>query len=296
MSEITARSFAKTILPQSLRRVLRGGLHYTQRLARWPIILWQVRGATWSDQWTLLKSALAAPFLSVEKVLEWQDPILLADAQVQVRGVGAFFVRSYSDDLWHVLPWREQAVVKTVKDRLRKGNVFVDAGANIGFYTTLASRIVGDSGRVLAIEMMPDTASILRQHLALNQVTNVTVIEKALSDTAGQMIIARVHEGHYGQASIAGVIHGDAREVLVETTTISQILDESFTQITLMKMDLEGVEYMALRGAGDALARVDAICFEQWQADSKAANQLRDAGFIVSAIDGRNQIAVKASS
>lgn len=295
MSEITAHSFAKAILPQSLRRVLRGGLHYTQRLAQWPIILWQVRGATWSDQWTLLKSALAAPFLSVENVLGWQDPILLVDAQVWVRGVGAFFVRSYSDYLWHVLPWREKAVVTTVKDRLRKGDVFVDAGANIGFYTIIASRIVGDSGQVLAIEMMPDTASILRQHLVLNQVTNVTIIEKALSDTAGQTITARVHEGHYGQASIAGVIHGDAREASVETTTISQVL-ENLTRVSLMKMDLEGAEYMALRGAGDALARVDAICFEQWQADSKVANQLRDAGFIVSAVDGRNQIAVKASS
>lgn len=295
MSEITAHSFAKAILPQSLRRVLRGGLHYTQRLARWLIILWQVRGATWSDQWTLLKSALAAPFLSIENVLERQNPILLADAQVQVRGVGAFFVRSYSDDLWHVLPWREQAVVKTVKDRLRKGDVFVDAGANIGFYTILASRIVGDSGRVLAVEMMPDTASILRQHLALNQVSNVTVIEKALSDTAGQTITARVNKGHYGQASIAGVIQGDVREVSVSTITLSQVL-ENLTQVSLIKMDLEGAEYMALRGAGDALARVDTICFEQWQADSKVANQLRDAGFIVSAIDGRNQIAVKASS
>lgn len=295
MSKSTILSFAKATLPQPVRRLLRGCLHYTQRVGRWPIILWQIRGVSWSDQWILFKSALAAPFLSFENLLAWQDPVLLADAQIEVRGVGHFFVRSRCDDLWHVLPWREQVVVKTVKDRLQKGNVFIDAGANIGFYTILASRIVGDSGRVLAIEMMPDTASILRQHLVLNQTTNVTVIEKALSDTTGQTITARVHKGHYGQASIAGVIHGDARAVSVSTITLSQVLDE-LTRVSLMKMDLEGAEYMALRGAGDALARVDTICFEQWQADSKVANQLRDAGFIVSAIDGRNQIAIKSSS
>lgn len=88
---------------------------------------------------------------------------------------------------------------------------------------------------------MPDIASILRQHLALNQVSNVTVIEKALSDTVGQTITARVHNGHYGQASIAGVIRGDVRAVSVSTITLSQVLDE-LTRVSLMKMDLEGAD------------------------------------------------------
>jgi len=144
------------------------------------------------------------------------------------------------------------------------------------------------------VEMMPDTAAILRRHLALNQATNVTVIEQALSNTAGQTITARVNEGHYGQASIAGVIQGDAREVPVETTTLSQILD-GISRIDLMKMDLEGAEFMALQGAGTTLARVDAVFFEQWQGERKVANQLCDAGFVVSTMDGRNQIAIRQS-
>lgn len=114
------------------------------------MILWQVRGATWSDQSDIVKIGTCSPILSIENVLESQNPILLADAQVQVCGVGAFFVRSYSDDLWHVLPWREQAVVKTVKGRLGKGDIFVDAGANIGFYTILASRIMA-----IPVECLP---------------------------------------------------------------------------------------------------------------------------------------------
>lgn len=280
-------------MPLPARRLLRGCLHYAQRVGRWPIILWQIRGVSWSDQWILLKSALAAPFFSFENLLEWQDPVLLADAQVEVRGVGQFFVRPRCDDLWHVLPWREKAVVKALREHLKRRDIFVDAGANIGFFSILAAKIVGDSGQVIAVEMLPDTASILRRHLILNQISNVAVIEKALSESAGQTITARVIEGHYGQASIAGTIRGDACEVSIETTTLSQVLN-GLPLITLVKMDLEGAEFMAIQGAENSLARVKAIIFEQWQGDSKVAYQLQNAGFVVSAIDGRNQIAIRS--
>lgn len=301
MSEITARSLAKAMLPQQIRRLLRGCLNYTHRVGRWSIILWQIRGATWSDQRMLYWSALAAPFLSFENLLEWQDPILLADVQVTVRGVGKFFVRARCDDLYHVLPWREHALVVALKKYLKKGDTFVDAGANIGFYTVQASRLVGESGKVIAVEMMPDTASMLRRNLALNQVNNVTVIEQALSDKAGQTISAHVIEGHYGQASIALGIHtatcekGNVREALVKTATLSEVLN-GIVYVAMMKMDLEGVEYEALQGAGKALSKIDVIVFEQWEAVEKEKSTsmyLHEAGFIISAIDGRNKIAVK---
>jgi len=304
MPEITARSLAKAILPRTFRRLLRGCLHYTQRVGRWPIILWQVRGVTWSDQWILCWSALAAPFLSFERLLEWQDPILLADVQVSVCGVGEFFVRARCDDLYHVLPWRERALVVAIRKHLKKGDTFVDAGANIGFYTVLASHIVGEFGKVIAVEMMPDTAFMLRRHLALNQVNNVTVIEQALSDKAGQTTSARVIEGHYGQASIALGVQtamcekGNVREDLVKTVTLFEVLN-GIAYVAMMKMDLEGVEYEALQGAGKALSKIDVIVFEQWEADEKeksVSRYLHDAGFIVSAIDGRNKIAVKKQS
>jgi hypothetical protein len=97
MSKASMRSVAKSILPELARTLLRNCLYYAQRTMRWVIILWQIRGVTWSDQWILIGSALAAPFLSFKNLLEWQNPILLADAQVVVRGVGKFFVRARCD-------------------------------------------------------------------------------------------------------------------------------------------------------------------------------------------------------
>ena len=66
---------------------------------------------------------ICAPFLSLENLLEWQDPILLADAQVDVRGVDKF-VRARCDDLWHVLPWREHAIAAELRAKLRLGLLF----------------------------------------------------------------------------------------------------------------------------------------------------------------------------
>lgn len=296
MSKASMRSLAKSILPELARTLLRNCLYYAQRTLRWVIILWQIRGATWSDQWILIRSALAAPFFSFKNLLEWQNPILLADAQVVVRGVGKFFLRARCDELYHVLPWRERFVVAAHKKSLGAGDTFVDAGANIGFYTILASRIVGETGNVVAVEMMPETASTLRRNLCLNNIKNVTVIERALSAEAEQEVIARVSEGHYGKASIAQNLHvGNFLEETVKSTTLSKVLD-GITHIALMKMDLEGVEYEALQGAGYALSRITNIVFEQLEpedTEGQAARHLKNIGFSILQIDGRNKIAVR---
>lgn len=294
MSEITMRNIAKAILPQPIRRLLRACLHYVQLLGRWPIILWQVRGVTRRDQWVLFRSALAAPLLSFDKLLEWQVPILLADAQVEARGVGRFMVRARCDDLWHVLPGREPTVLSAIHKHLKPGSVFVDAGANIGVYTVLAGQLVGDSGQVIAVEMTPVTARILRDHLAMNHLQNVIVIEKALADTAGKQVIARVPEGLHGQASIAsGIVEGGV-EVRVETTTLADIL-VGIDYVALMKMDLEGAEELALTGAGDALKRVRAVIFEDW-GETHLSDVFRAKGFTVERLDGCNSLAMNVEA
>lgn len=296
MSKATLRSAAKSSLPEPLRTLLRSCLHYVQRTMRWVIILWQIRGRTWEDQWILIRSALSAPLLSFKNLREWQDPILLSDAQVVVRGVGKFFIRARCDELYHVLPWRERFVIVALRKHLEVGGTFIDAGANIGFYSVLASRIVGETGNVVAVEMMPETASTLRRNLWLNDINNVTVIERALSAELDQEVTAHVSEGHYGQASIATnlpLLSG--KKELVKTTTLARELS-NIEHVALMKMDIEGVECEALQGAGDALAKITSILFEQLEpedVEGPTAMYLKFLGFSVSSIDGRNKIAVR---
>ena len=253
------RSRIKSWLPLYLRRILRSLLHYSQRVGRWGIILWQVRGIDLPNQSVLVLSALASPVLSMRNLMGWQDPILLRDTCVHVPSIGEFSLRAHCDDLWHVLPHRERAIVECLKDHLRPGDVFIDAGANIGIYTVMASKLVGPQGKVIAIEMMPDTADRLEHHIGINRLENVTVIRAALSHTSGEVVEASVESGKFGQASIMKHSSStDTTVVKVKTIALDEISCE-LGSVRLMKMDLEGAEKSALAGAHELLLPGDLL-------------------------------------
>jgi FkbM family methyltransferase len=149
---------------------------------------------------------------------------------------------------------------------------------------------------VIAVEMMPDTAALLRHNLELNGLKNVAVVELALAERAGERVVASLESGFHGQASIAkGSAYSD-RGIEVGTTTL-QMLMNAFEEVALLKLDLEGAEAQALLGAGDALGRIHAILFESWAADGgDTASLLRDAGFGIAAVDGRNFIARRGAN
>lgn len=296
MTPSRLRSFLKRLLPFPARRALRALLHYAQRILRWPIVLWQVRGQSPRDTCVLLASALAAPAVSFRNLLGWQDPMLLWDADVLVPGYGKFGLRAYTDDLWHVLPWREQAIANLLRRSLRPGDVFIDAGANIGIYTVLAARLVGPQGHVLSIEMMPDTADRLERHIRMNELRNVAVVRRALSDATGDVVRATVQEGKSGQATISRESgrYGLGREVEVETTTLDALIS-GLTQVRLMKIDVEGAELKALHGAPQLLRKLQGAVYESWgwkRGDANPVDDLfRKSGFSIRQMDGNNWIA-----
>jgi FkbM family methyltransferase len=285
------RQLLRRTFPDSVVAPLRRTETYFKRLGYWASVARNIRGVAAADRRALRQSILAAPLTCARSLDEWRDPLLLADAEVDVRDVGRFHTRAHSDDLWHVAPVREAAVVEAIRSRLRPGDTFVDAGANIGFYSVLAARIVGDAGRVVAFEMMPDTAAVLRRHIELNHLSNVTVIEHALADAADRTLDAHVIEGKFGQASISPDKSG--RLVSVRTTTLNDALRD-IPRVAVMKMDIEGAEEQALRGAEQVLDRVENIIFESWGQQTAVDDFLAARGFSVSALDGRNRLASRS--
>src|SRR5205807_4493451 len=76
--------------------------------------------------------------------------------------------------------------------RVAAGDIVYDVGANVGFYTLLASVLVGPTGHVVAVESFPRNVSYLRRHLTLNGVTNVILVEGAAYDRSG---VVRITDG-----------------------------------------------------------------------------------------------------
>jgi FkbM family methyltransferase len=138
---------------------------------------------------------------------------------------------------------------KLLATHLRSGGVFYDLGAHIGFFSLLAARLVGPTGHVVAFEPSPLNAAQLERNIDLNGFTNVTLVEAAVSSEAGFAQFDPAHDRV--AARLAG--HGEsARGALVSVRTISidgWRTETGFPHPALMKIDVEGAEIAALRGA-----------------------------------------------
>jgi FkbM family methyltransferase len=102
----------------------------------------------------------------------------------------------YSFGVW------EPDITRFIAARLRPGDAFIDVGANIGYYSLLASRLVGSYGRVAAVEPSLSIRAELLTNLAVNGATNVRVISMAASDSAHSAVLYRGPETNRGASTI----------------------------------------------------------------------------------------------
>jgi FkbM family methyltransferase len=151
----------------------------------------------------------------------------------------------------------EQFLTRFVLDTLRPGDTFVDLGANIGYYSLLASRLVSENGRVYSIEASPSIFERLRENVARNKATNITAIHAIVSDKEGRKPFWLAREPHAGQStSVASVAShhpmlraSDMRlEAHVSSSPLVNLIPtESLFNARLIKVDVEGAEGEVLR-------------------------------------------------
>jgi FkbM family methyltransferase len=136
---------------------------------------------------------------------------------------------------------------------IRPGDTVVDVGANVGWYTLLASKRIGDSGRVIAFEPAPESRALLQRSIAANHLDNVTIEPKALSDKRGTLRL-HIHKWNRGGNS---VLDGPDREqtVEVEALPLDEYLANRDGEIGLIKIDVEGAEGLVLAGMKNILRR-----------------------------------------
>lgn len=287
---MTLRKIAARHMPPPLRRSIGGALNYLGRLAIWVSILREIRGIAPEDRRWLRRSALAAPVTAWGQFHGWRNPVLLRDVDVDVPALGRFKAHARSDELYLVLPRREAAVYAAARALLRSGDTVVDAGANIGVFSVAAARLIGPTGRLIAIEMMPRTAGRLRKNLERNGV-RAEVVETALAARSGLILTAAIDPAKGGQATLALAHTLDRPERLsVMTRTFDDILADQ-SDIALIKLDIEGAELEAIAGATATLLRTRAIIFEQLDGDGALAATLIQTGFIVERLDHHNYLA-----
>ena len=150
----------------------------------------------------------------------------------------------------------ERDELALLRKYVRPGDVILDVGANVGFYTCHLARQVGPRGHVYAFEPEPRNIERLTKNVELNGFTNrVTVHPVALSYEDGAAPFFRASDDHSGWGSLNR--YGEhVDHIEVETQTVDSLIErEGLKEIALLKVDVEGADFDVYRGAAKALAK-----------------------------------------
>jgi FkbM family methyltransferase len=127
--------------------------------------------------------------------------------------------------------------------------VFVDIGANAGYFALLASRSVGASEKVLAVEPNPTMAQQVRQNVARSGLLNVTTEEVACAGVAGVQTLYLGDAYNIGSTSLCGENVTWTKSAEVKCTPVDVLVERhALTRVDVVKIDVEGTELEVPRG------------------------------------------------
>lgn len=140
--------------------------------------------------------------------------------------------------------------------RFEPGDVVLDVGANIGWYSMIVQRMAGSPLDILAFEPDPDNFALLTENIRRNGCRMVTPVEAAAGPEAAEQLLYRFAKGNAGRHSLLPIHSGSS--VRIKTVRLDETWQErglGNRVLRLIKIDVEGYELKALQGAGDLLAR-----------------------------------------
>lgn len=139
---------------------------------------------------------------------------------------------------------------------IRPGQTFFDIGANVGYYSILASRLVGPAGKIAAFEPLVRNLSYLHRHVELNRADNIRLLPFALSSENTILSFSTGPNSAMGHLELNG-----GGDVLVPTVTLDEIAERLGLIPDVMKMDVEGAEMEVFRGAERILSEARPTIF-----------------------------------
>jgi len=148
----------------------------------------------------------------------------------------------------------EPEVQDAMQRYLRPGMTFYDLGANNGFFSLLAARLVGEQGRVMAFEADPEIAARLREHVSRNGFRNITVAERAVWSDASRVFFERADPETSPDRGLGHIVStASSNTIAIEALTLDDFARTSPAP-DFIKCDVEGAEVEVFRGAQWLLA------------------------------------------
>jgi FkbM family methyltransferase len=181
---------------------------------------------------------------------------------------------------------------------LEPGNIFVDLGANIGWYSVMAGVLVGSRGRVYSFEPDPKCFSLLTRNASLNGLENLTAEKLAVAHASGSTNLY-LHGDNFSDHRLYD--SGDGRDsVPVSAVSLDEYFSAATAPIDLLKIDIQGAEWHAFQGMRHILQRglVERVIFEFWPVGLLRAGASADAlvSFLAEQLGGYVAIIVEQQS
>lgn len=187
------------------------------------------------------------------------EPVLVRDFQ----GSAAFlcYLKEHMGSQVFFRGAYSYTLMPLISKHLPDDGIFLDIGANQG-EITVAAAVVAKRGRVISVEPVPKNRDRLTSNIALNGFLHVTTVPVALSDADGELEIfdrdSTYEDGttHEGLATLFA--HGMRTSPIarVPVRTLDGLVDEwQLPRLDMVKLDIEGAEYPALRGGQETLKR-----------------------------------------
>jgi len=159
-------------------------------------------------------------------------------------------------DVWQREVWQ------SISNGLSTGGVFLDVGSHIGYDTLKASVIVGPSGKVISFEPNPNTLKELNANIAASRAANVIVEPIACTDKEQTLtLFDATSEGNSGGSSLSLANADELRKGTLPSYTVkgrpidAVVRELGLTRLDVVKVDVEGAEYLVLQGARETLQR-----------------------------------------
>lgn len=145
-----------------------------------------------------------------------------------------------------VYGYHEKTETEIVKNEIKEGDVIIDVGANIGYYTLLFAKLAGKTGRVFAFEAESSNFEILEKNVHENNFTNIVLEQKAVSDKSGVVKFYIGDESNTeNQLFKPDVNH---KEIEIKSTSIDEYFESIDKKVDFIKMDIQGAEPLVIKG------------------------------------------------